>query len=138
MTHSRLLSVVSLAVVLACFGWTPVAIAQEQGERDDAGVREYVSRTVSIIVDESIEDLEEKVEQAVHDPNCMLNAFGPESEDNWWPGIHIEPLEAAGPHARLIRIIVPLRFHDDDEDDDFDEDRDEDEDETMSVDPAVE
>jgi len=148
MTRSSLFSLAFFVVALAGFGWLPVAMAQEQAEPEVAAPMEYVARTVSIMVDESIENLEEKVEQAVHDPNCMLETFGPEAEDNWWPWVHIEPLESAGPHARLIRIIVPLRFHDDDEDDeDFDEHRNDDEDEdedddegdfddeAMSIDP---
>ena len=115
MTGSRLFTPALFVAVLASSGWLSVATAQDEGEREPAEARQYLSRTVMIIVDESIEDMYEKVEQALHDPNCMLEAFGPEDDDNWWPEIHVEPVEQRGPHAGLMRIVVPLRYEDEDD-----------------------
>ena len=112
-----------MVAALASCGWLSVASAEEHGEPEQHPVREYASRTVMIIG--SIEGLEEKVQQVLEDPNLMLEAFGPEEEGNWWPGVHVEPIEPPGPQGALLRIIVPLRFGD--YDDEVDEHGDDDE-----------
>ena len=113
MTCSKLFPPALLVAVLASSGWLSVATAQDEGER--AEPRQYVSCTVMIIVDESIQDMQEKVEQALHDPSTMLEALGPEEDDNPWPEIRFELEEQGGPHAGLIRMIVPLRYEDEDD-----------------------